>query len=105
MAIWIRRHDGVHVPLPQLAIDPGDLEWQEDARCREVDPEVWFPEKGQSSRPAKEICASCRVRVQCLEYALATNERYGVWGGKTDQERRQIRQQRADPTSREVTAA
>ena len=57
------------------------IPWQERARCREHDPEIFFPEKGGSSREAKRICAECPVRIECLNYALRRDERYGVWGG------------------------
>ena len=60
------------------------------AACAEVDPELWFPEKGGSNREAKRICATCEVRLVCLEYALAHDERFGVWGGLTDMERREF---------------
>ena len=64
-----------------------DLSWQEDALCAQVDPELFFPEKGQPSRDAKKICAGCEVRKQCLQWAIATNQRHGVWGGLTSRER------------------
>ncbi|TMK46583.1 MAG: WhiB family transcriptional regulator [Actinobacteria bacterium] len=67
------------------------IPWQERARCREHDPEIFFPEKGGSSREAKRICADCPVRIECLNYALRRDERYGVWGGMSERERRRLK--------------
>ena len=68
---------------------PGD--WQADALCAETDPEAFFPEKGGSTRDAKRICDTCEVRQQCLEYALENDERFGIWGGLSERERRKLR--------------
>lgn len=68
--------------------DDGPLAWQERALCTETDPEAFFPEKGGSTREAKSVCAACEVRAQCLEYALANDERHGIWGGLSERERR-----------------
>lgn len=70
-------------------------EWQERANCQYTDPEVFWPPKGGSALPAKRICARCEVRDECLQYALDNDERYGVWGGKTDRQRRRIQRKRA----------
>jgi WhiB family redox-sensing transcriptional regulator len=67
------------------------LAWQSDALCAQTDPEAFFPEKGGSTRDAKKICASCEVRAQCLEYALQNDERFGIWGGLSERERRKLR--------------
>jgi WhiB family redox-sensing transcriptional regulator len=65
--------------------------WQERALCAQTDPEAFFPEKGGSTREAKRICQSCEVRAECLEYALAHDERFGIWGGMSERERRKLR--------------
>jgi WhiB family redox-sensing transcriptional regulator len=65
--------------------------WQEQALCAETDPEAFFPEKGGSTREAKKICTGCEVRAECLEYALANDERFGIWGGLSERERRRLR--------------
>ena len=65
-------------------------DWMRLARCTEVDPELHFPDKGHSTVPAKKVCFSCEVRPECLEYALANHERFGVWGGLSERERRLI---------------
>jgi WhiB family redox-sensing transcriptional regulator len=66
-------------------------EWQERALCAQTDPEAFFPEKGGSTREAKRICSSCEVRAECLEYALEKDERFGIWGGMSERERRRLR--------------
>ncbi|MEU7990830.1 WhiB family transcriptional regulator [Streptosporangium canum] len=65
--------------------------WQDFARCGEVDPEVFFPEKGGSVRAAKQVYRSCEVRAECLAYALDNHEDFGVWGGTSERERRRLR--------------
>ncbi|GAA5150680.1 hypothetical protein GCM10023321_16440 [Pseudonocardia eucalypti] len=66
-------------------------EWQDRALCAETDPEAFFPEKGGSTREAKRICSGCEVRSECLEYALANDERFGIWGGLSERERRKLK--------------
>jgi WhiB family redox-sensing transcriptional regulator len=79
----------------QSATDPGDHSWQEDANCLGVDPDLFFPERGASTREAKEVCRGCVVREECLEFALQNGEKFGIWGGLSERERRRIRRQRA----------
>ncbi|MFO0881935.1 MAG: WhiB family transcriptional regulator [Candidatus Saccharimonadales bacterium] len=67
------------------------MKWQEYALCRETDPEIFFPEKGGSTREAKRVCANCDVRIQCLEHALSQDERFGIWGGLSERERRRLK--------------
>lgn len=71
--------------------DDGQLAWQADALCAQTDPEAFFPEKGGSTRDAKKVCGSCPVKQQCLEYALSNDERFGIWGGMSERERRKLR--------------
>ncbi len=71
--------------------DEGELGWQTDALCAQTDPEAFFPEKGGSTRDAKKVCGACNVRAQCLEYALSNDERFGIWGGLSERERRRLR--------------
>ena len=66
-------------------------DWQERALCAQTDPEAFFPEKGGSTREAKRICMGCEVRDECLEYALAHDERFGIWGGLSERERRRLK--------------
>lgn len=69
--------------------------WQGLANCLGVDPDLFFPERGASTREAKEVCRGCVVRDDCLEFALANGEKFGIWGGMSERERRRIRRQRA----------
>lgn len=75
--------------------DGEDKSWQDMANCLGVDPDLFFPERGASTREAKEVCKGCVVRDDCLEYALANGEKFGIWGGMSERERRRIRRQRA----------
>jgi WhiB family transcriptional regulator, redox-sensing transcriptional regulator len=70
---------------------PEELAWQERALCAQTDPEAFFPEKGGSTREAKRVCMSCDVRPECLSYALANDERFGIWGGLSERERRRVK--------------
>jgi WhiB family redox-sensing transcriptional regulator len=81
-----------------LAAAPGDeddaaLGWQEEALCAQTDPEAFFPEKGGSTREAKRICVGCEVKSECLEYALMHDERFGIWGGLSERERRRLKRE------------
>lgn len=72
-------------------VDEIELSWQDRALCAQTDPEAFFPEKGGSTREAKRVCVGCEVRVECLEYALDKDERFGIWGGLSERERRKLR--------------
>jgi WhiB family transcriptional regulator, redox-sensing transcriptional regulator len=72
----------------------GDIIWRDLGACRGLDPEVFFPESDEDAETAKAICDSCDVRIACLEHALASREKVGVWGGTTERERRRIIRQR-----------
>lgn len=76
-----------------IDVDPEaeDDQWQERALCAQTDPEAFFPEKGGSTREAKRICQGCEVKDACLEYALAHDERFGIWGGLSERERRRLK--------------
>ena len=76
-------------------IGEGERTWQSRANCMGVDPDLFFPERGASTREAKEVCRGCVVRADCLEYALANGEKFGIWGGLSERERRKIRRRRA----------
>jgi len=73
--------------------DGAVLAWQDKALCAQTDPEAFFPEKGGSTREAKRVCAKCEVREPCLEYALDHDERFGIWGGMSERDRRRLRRQ------------
>ena len=80
--------NGRTIGFDLLGIAP---EWQERALCSQTDPEAFFPEKGGSTREAKRICSRCEVRAECLEYALCHDERFGIWGGLSERERRRLK--------------
>ncbi|HEV3361634.1 MAG TPA: WhiB family transcriptional regulator [Pseudonocardiaceae bacterium] len=80
---------GVLVDLFEVTDE--EQEWQERALCAQTDPEAFFPEKGGSTREAKRICLGCEVRSECLEYALEHDERFGIWGGLSERERRKLK--------------
>lgn len=87
------------VDRPALSLVPGfdemfetiEDQWQERALCAQTDPEAFFPEKGGSTREAKRICLGCEVKDECLEYALSNDERFGIWGGLSERERRRLK--------------
>lgn len=70
-----------------------DQQWRASALCAQTDPDIFFPEKGQNPWAAKRICAACVVRVDCLTDSLQHREPYGVRGGFTANERKQMRRQ------------
>ena len=64
--------------------------WVAYAACRDSDPYLFFPGADGDTSKAVTICNSCAVKEQCLDYALTARERYGVWGGTTERERRRL---------------
>jgi WhiB family redox-sensing transcriptional regulator len=78
-------------PLIDEADSAAESDWTERALCAETDPEAFFPEKGGSTREAKKVCLGCDVRSECLEYALMNDERFGIWGGLSERERRRLK--------------
>lgn len=86
-------------PLEGLSVPA----WYDDALCAQVDNDSFYPEMGGSTRDAKKVCAACDVRAKCLEYALANHERFGIWGGLSERERRKLeRVQRYEASEAEV---
>jgi len=77
------------------ALQIEDLSWQDLANCQGANADLFFPERGASTRAAKTICRECQVRVECLEFAIVSSEKFGIWGGLSERERRKIRRQRA----------
>ncbi len=92
--------------LAELLGTAPERTWQRQANCMGVDPDLFFPERGASTREAKEVCRGCVVREDCLEYALANSEKFGIWGGLSERERRRIRRARSVAgRSRETASA
>ena len=77
-----------HYNIVNIRLD--DRSWQDRANCLGVDPDLFFPERGASTREAKEVCRGCVVRMDCLEYALVNGEKFGIWGGMSERERRRL---------------
>lgn len=78
-----------------IEIEPEEMAWHRYANCLGVDPDLFFPERGASTREAKEVCRGCVVQEECLEFALSNGEKFGIWGGKSERERRRVRRERA----------
>jgi WhiB family transcriptional regulator, redox-sensing transcriptional regulator len=88
-----------------------DVSWHEEAACRDApNPDAWFPERGQTTARARAVCAECVVKGECLSYALEHEDafHFGVWGGTTPKERRQLvahprdkRRRSHEPTGRD----
>ena len=75
-------------------------QWRLFAACRSADPDLFFPisDSGparEQAAKAKAICATCRVRRECLVFAVGTEQVYGIWGGTTEQERAAVRRRAA----------
>lgn len=92
----------IDVLLPVLLGYTEATDWQESALCAQSDPDEWFQEKGGSTKTAKSVCHDCPVKADCLEYALANDERFGVWGGLSAIERRRLVRARNTTTERQV---
>jgi hypothetical protein len=104
-------------PLPPGQLDDGPDEmiefdlmqlverprWMKRAACRGLDASLFFPERGEMVSPeARQVCAECEVRVECLHYAIAIKERDGVWGGRSGRQRRDMRAAKVDRSSDRV---
>lgn len=76
-------NDDAPLPMP--------MGWQVEAACRGVDPDLFYPTQGESTAEAKAVCRECPVTAECLAYALETRQQFGIWGGKSERERRPLR--------------
>jgi WhiB family redox-sensing transcriptional regulator len=74
------------IPIPITEERP----WVVFSACKDKEPDIFFPEDRKAVRDAVAICATCPVRPECLEYALETDIRYGIWGGTTEKQRRRL---------------
>jgi WhiB family redox-sensing transcriptional regulator len=88
-----------NIIISSFAISATSMEpapdWQDSANCQGVDPDLFYPERGASTREAKEVCRTCEVQPDCLEASLQRTEKFGIWGGLSERERRRVRRQRA----------
>lgn len=85
--------------------DQPGYSWQEDASCRGVDADLFFPATEDEAGPAKAICETCPVRLACLAFAIERNEKFGVWGGLTEKERARLSPAARDAIRRQAAAA
>ena len=69
--------------------------WARRAMCLDLDTESFYPQRGESTVVIKMICKSCPVVKPCLEYAMRNMEKFGIWGGTSERERRRMRTARA----------
>jgi WhiB family transcriptional regulator, redox-sensing transcriptional regulator len=76
-----------------------NTDWMARGKCRELPPAVFFPSDGLGVQVAQRICAECPVAETCLEYALANRIDHGVWGGRSERERRRILRRRREPVA------
>ena len=77
-------------------------DWMARANCMGVDPDLFFPERGVPTLEAKAVCRACVVRDDCLEYALDNGEKFGIWGGLSERERRRLRRARAIESRQQI---
>jgi WhiB family redox-sensing transcriptional regulator len=101
LMMWTAERSAEAEPMSHTRHQFADLlvpedQWRSMAACRSADPDLFFPisSSGQSmaqEAEAKAICAGCRVRRECLAFALRTHQAHGVWGGMSEQERYPVR--------------
>jgi WhiB family redox-sensing transcriptional regulator len=84
---------------------PAWVGWWEEAACRGAELALFFPGRGQSAEPARQICARCPVRQPCLDYAISHGITSGIWGGLADRDRRPLRTRHVSVVRRERDAA
>ncbi|MGA9275821.1 WhiB family transcriptional regulator [Ilumatobacter sp.] len=75
-------------------INPDTSKWWDLGACRGLDAAIFYPDDEAEAQAAKSVCASCAVQSTCLDYALTSREKAGVWGGATERDRRRIIRQR-----------
>ena len=87
--------DNSHLQLPQVGVPLGD--WADDAACKSMDIEIFYPKSGRRPTQALATCRECPVRSECLEYALEAHQHWGVWGGMTERQRFDEKRRRRNP--------
>ncbi len=88
-----RRKPGVNGP-ERLVVEISVRSWVDRANCRGIDSQLFYPDRGEPTRQAKEVCRGCEVRDDCLDYALTSGQKFGIWGGTSERERRSLRSRR-----------
>ena len=91
-------HQRPHAPDLGMDFEP----WRDEAACLQYPSEMFFPEKGSNSRPARAVCAGCPVKSQCLAWALEHREAFGIWGGMTENQRRRLARPQVPWSRREL---
>lgn len=76
--------DFLEVPITE------ERPWVVFSACRQVDPDVFFPTTREQEEHAISICKTCPVRMDCLDYAIEAREKFGIWGGLTEKQRRRL---------------
>jgi WhiB family redox-sensing transcriptional regulator len=82
----------------RMSLTGTDESWKDQANCRGIDPELFFPARGEPTVEQRRVCAGCVVREECLQYALDNAEKFGIWGGMSERQRRSLRRKRPRPT-------
>jgi len=77
------------------ALGVGMLTWHDHANCKGADADLFFPGAGGSTKKARALCAACEVKIECLDYSVDSGEKFGIWGGLSERERRRVRRKRA----------
>jgi WhiB family redox-sensing transcriptional regulator len=67
-----------------------DLTWRAKGACQGLNPDIFYPDSEENCEQALSICKTCEVRIACLNYALESREKQGVWGGASARERRKL---------------
>ena len=81
-----------------------DDSWRAHASCRGVGPHLFFPDKGEPAGEAKEVCLTCPVASQCLDFAIRSGEETGIWGGMSERQRREVARARRQGLDRPESA-
>lgn len=81
-------------------IEREPMAWSAYGSCASADPDLFFPGPGGDASLARVICRTCPVRRMCLDYAIETRQKFGVWGGMTESQRRRLRRDRDDHPAR-----
>jgi len=89
------------LPASVIALASADYSWRSQALCRDTDPDLFFPVGTTGAalvqiEQARAVCRECPVQSDCLDFALATNQDSGIWGGTSEDERRMIRREQAN---------
>jgi WhiB family redox-sensing transcriptional regulator len=82
-------NDTMNIPALEVPV-VDERPWAVFSACREADPSLFFASTRDDERAALVVCSTCSVKGECLEFALESRERFGVWGGTTERERRKL---------------